>query len=468
MPLRIPREMSPRESDYRAQSFWHEGLPGSLEPRPGLKGEQQVDVAIVGAGYTGLWTAWYLASLEPGLRIAIVEAEIAGFGASGRNGGWCLGNLTGLEAVYQQRREDAIALQRALFDTVDEVGRVCQAEGIDCHWRKSGTVTVASVEAHRRALEEEIGQLRGLGFGERDYRWLEPEACRALVRSQGNLGGIFSPHCAALHPARLARGLADAVERRGVRLYEQTPALALEPGRVTTREGALRARTVVRATEAYTKTLRGQGRALAPLHSLMFATEPLSETVWKEIGLPQRETFSDPRRMVIYGQRTADDRLAFGARGAYYFGSKIVGRFPDGAAAHRVVQGIAESLFPVLRGQRITHRWGGALAVPRNWRPTVSLDRRTGMATAGGYVGEGVAAANLAGRTLADLVLERDSERVHSPLVGEPAPSWEPEPLRWLGITGVRKLGEALDAADFAGRPRPRLRGAIFDFFVRK
>jgi glycine/D-amino acid oxidase-like deaminating enzyme len=459
-----------RESDYRARSFWHESVPGSLAPRPALAGEQTVDVAIVGAGYTGLWTAWYLTQLEPSLRIAIVEGEIAGFGASGRNGGWCLGNLAGMEAVYDEpaQREGGIALQRAMFDTVDEVGRVCQAEGIDCHWRKGGTVSFASVEAHRRLLLEELEHLRGLGFGEEDYRWLEPEACRALVRSQGNLGGLFSPHCAALHPARLARGLAEAVERRDVVIYEGTPARALERGCVVTANGRLRAETVVRATEAYTKTIRGQGRALAPLHSLMFATEPLPETVWKEIGLPGRETFADPRRMVIYGQRTADDRLAFGARGAYYFGSRIVDRFPADAAAHRVVQEIAESLFPVLRGQRITHRWGGALAVPRNWRPTVSFDRQRGLATAGGYVGEGVAATNLAGRTLADLITGRDSERVRLPLVGDPPPAWEPEPLRWLGISGVRQLGEGLDEAELAGRSKPRLRGAIFDYFVKK
>jgi glycine/D-amino acid oxidase-like deaminating enzyme len=459
-----------QDLDYRAQSFWHDSLPGSLVPRPALESEQSVDVAIVGAGYSGLWTAWYLSNLDPGLRIAIVEAEIAGFGASGRNGGWAVGSLAGLEAVYDDPalRGQGLALQRALFDSVDEIGRVCASEGIDCHWVKGGNVTVATAPAHREGLLADLEHARSLGFGESDYRWLEPEACRALVRNEANLGGLFMPHCAALHPARLARGLAEAVERRGVRLYEASPATALEPGCVVTRSGRLRAATIVRATEAYTKTLPGYQRALAPLHSLMFATQPLPEPVWKEIGLPGRETFGDPRRMVIYGQRTADDRLAFGARGAYYFGSKIIDRFPSDFAGFQIVQEIAESLFPVLRGQPISHRWGGALAVPRNWRPTVSLDRKRGFATIGGYVGEGVAASNLAGRTLAELILERDSERVGLPLVGTPSPAWEPEPLRWIGITGVRRLGEALDAADLAGRPKPRLRSALFKLFVKK
>ena len=456
------------EASYRAQSFWHETLPGSLAPRAPLDTSETVDVAIVGAGYTGLWTAYYLATLEPSLRIAIVEAEIAGFGASGRNGGWCLGNLAGMEAVFEDPalREGGVDLLHALFETVDEVERICQREGIDCHWKKGGSVTVASVPAHRELLLAELEHLRALGFGEEHYRWLEPEACSAVIRTEGNLGGLFMPHCAAVHPARLARGLADAVERCGVTLYERSPAVAIDAGSVTTHTGELRARTVVRATEAYTRSLRGQRRDLAPLHSLMIATEPLPEPVWKEIGLPNRETFGDPRRMVIYGQRTADDRLAFGARGAYFFGSGVRHHFSDRNFA--VVQEIAETLLPVLRGYRVTHRWGGALGVPRNWRPAVSLDRERGMAMAGGYVGEGVCAAALAGRTLAELILERDSERVGLPLVGPPPPRWEPEPLRWLGVSAVKAAGERLDRAELAGRSKPRLLGAIFDAFVRK
>jgi glycine/D-amino acid oxidase-like deaminating enzyme len=272
------------------------------------------------------------------------------------------------------------------------------------------------------------------------------------------------PHCAAIHPPRLARGLAEVVERRGVALYERSPALALEPRCVLTRGGRLRADTVVRATEAYSKTLRGHGRALLPLHSMMIATEPLPESAWKQIGLAKRETFSDPRRSVIYGLRTADGRLAFGARGAYFYGSGIRDRFDK--AAFDMVQRTLESLLPVVHGYRITHRWGGALGVPRDWRPSVGIDRKAGLAWAGGYVGEGVAAANLAGRTLADLILERDTERSKLPLVGPRSPSWEPEPLRWLGVAGVRLLGESLDAAERRGRPTPRLRNALFRAFV--
>jgi glycine/D-amino acid oxidase-like deaminating enzyme len=456
-----------RGDEYRTLSLWHATTPGSLAPRPPLEGDAAADVAIVGAGYSGLWTAYYLAALEPGIRVAVVESEIAGFGASGRNGGWCLGTLAGSETLFADpaRRESAVRLQRALFDAVDEVARVCAREAIDCHFAKGGYLCVASAEAHREQLRHDLARWRELGFGEADVRWLEPEECSARVRVR-NLGATFSAHCAALHPARLARGLAEAAERRGVAIHERTPALALEPRRVRVRAGSLRAETVVVATEAYSRTIRGQVRRLVPMHSLMVATEPLPESAWKEIGLVNRETFGDPRRIVVYGQRTADDRIAFGTRGPYFFGSGIRDRFDPGFAYFERVRRTLESFFPIVREYAITHRWGGPLGVPRDWRPSVGVDPRAGRAWIGGYVGEGVAASNLAGRTLAELILGRESERTRLPLVGPPFPSWEPEPLRWIAVKGLLRIGESLDSAELAGRRTPPLRSAIWRAFV--
>jgi glycine/D-amino acid oxidase-like deaminating enzyme len=459
-----------QDDDYRSVSFWHDTAPGGLEPRAPLDSDQTVDVAIVGAGYTGLWTAYYLTELEPALRVAIVESEIAGFGASGRNGGWAIGALAGMESrlADPSQREGCIALQRAMFDSVDEIGRVCEGESIDCHFAKGGNITIATEAAHRDSLLADVAHWRDLGFGEQDVHWLEPDACAARVSASSNFGGLFLAHCAAIHPARLVRGLADVVETRGVTIYERSPAVALEPGCVVTRNGRLRARMVVRATEAYTKSLRGHARTLLPLHSMMIATEPMPESTWKQIGLQRRETFADPRRTVIYGQRTADDRLAFGARGRYFFGSGIRDRFgPDDATFARV-QEVLESLFPIVRQHRITHRWGGPLGVPRDWRPSVGIDRKAGLAWGGGYVGEGVAASNLAGRTLAELIVERDTERTRLPLVAPPSRAWEPEPLRWLAVCGVLRVGETLDAAERSGRRPPRLRNALFSSLVRK
>jgi glycine/D-amino acid oxidase-like deaminating enzyme len=460
--------MAMTPDEYRTLSYWHATLPGSVEPRPPLERDEQVDVAIVGAGYTGLWTAYYLKVLSPGIRVAVVEAEIAGFGASGRNGGWCLGTLAGSERLLADpaRRDDAQRLQRALFGAVDEVGRVSAQEGIDCHWAKGGYVCLATAEAHREQILRDLEHWRSLGFGEHDARWLEPEECAARVRARRNLGGLFLAHCAAIHPARLARGLAEAVERRGVAIHEQTPALALEPRCVRTRGGRLRADTIVCATEAYSRTIAGQARRLVPMHSMMIATEPLPQAAWKEIGLANRETFGDPRRIVVYGQRTADDRIAFGTRGPYFYGSGIRDRFEPGFAFFARVQRTLESFFPIVRDFAVTHRWGGPLGVPRDWRPSVGVDRSRGLAWAGGYVGEGVAASNLAARTLADLILERESELVRLPLVGPPFPSWEPEPLRWIGVGGLLRIGQSLDAAELAGKRTPRLRGALWRTFV--
>jgi glycine/D-amino acid oxidase-like deaminating enzyme len=227
---------------------------------------------------------------------------------------------------------------------------------------------------------------------------------------------------------------------------------------VRTDSGRLDAEVVVRATEGYTPTLEGHSRKLIPIHTMMIATEPLPQSVWDAIGLAERETFGDPRRIVIYGQRTADGRLAFGSRGEYYFGSGIRDTFPASDAGFVNVQRTLTKLFPGLRGVEITHRWGGPIGVPRDWRPSVGLNRRTGFAWAGGYVGEGVAASNLAGRTLADLILDRETELVELPWVGRPFPKWEREPMRWAGVKAIRALAESVDSAEFRTGETPKLR----------
>lgn len=456
--------------EYRTLSFWHDSLPDPIVPRAPLDRDEQVDVAIVGAGYTGLWTAYYLRTLQPDLRVAVIEAEVAGFGASGRNGGWCLGFIAGLDHQLGDvaRRAPALALQRALFDTVDEVGRVAEREGIDCHYKKGGFLRVATNGPQLDGMRAEMQFYREIGFGDDVFRWLEPEEASQRARVAAGRGAIFSPHCAAIHPARLVRGLADRVESLGASIYERSPVLRIEDRRVVTPGGSIRADTVVRAIEGYTPRLPSERRTLIPLHSQMIATEPLPEEMWKEIGLAERETFDDSRRNVTYGQRTVDGRIAFGSRGLYYYGSGIRDRLAQDDPIYDHVRNALLSLFPILADAKITHRWGGPLAVPRNWRPAVGLDRSSGLAWAGGYVGEGVAAANLAGRTVADLILQRDTELVRLPWVGKTWPKWEPEPLRWLGVKAVRILGNSCDRVEFRSDRTPRLRKALYESFVKK
>ena len=453
---------------YRALSLWHDSLADDLAPRPQLTTDRDVDVAIVGAGYTGLWTAYYLKKLRPEISVAIVEAEIAGFGASGRNGGWCIGALAGIDTLIADpaTRDGAIALMRAMFETVDEVGSVAESEEISCDFAKGGTIQVATSPPHVGTLKRQNESLRSLGFGEEDFAWLEPDECNARIRTAPNLGGMYTPHCAAIHPAKLVRGLAEVVERLGATIYEHSPARSVGGRVVSTDSGDLNAEIVVRATEGYTPRLEGHTRKLIPIHTMMIATEPLPQSLWDAIGLSERETFGDSRRVVIYGQRTADGRLAFGGRGEYYFGSAIKDTFAASDALFTNVHRTLTELFPGLRGVEITHRWGGPIGVPRNWRPSVGLNRRTGFAWAGGYVGEGVAASNLAGRTLAYLILERETELIKLPWVGRPFPRWEPEPLRWAGVRAVRALAESVDSAELNSGQTPKLRSQILNSFI--
>lgn len=431
---------------YREVSFWHDSLDDDdLVARASLPGDAEVDVAIVGAGLTGLWTAWYLLDRDPGLRITILEKEIAGFGASGRNGGWCSALFPRSTASLERThgREAALAMRRAMIDTIDEVGEVTERAGIACDFRRGGTVAFARSAVQLDAARAEVDEARAFGVDQLEL-WGP-----SRVRAAGALGASYDPACARLHPAKLVRGLARAVESRGAQLAEHTEVLEIAPGRVTTAHGTVRAERVVQATEGYGAGLASTHRRILPLYSLMVATEPLAADVWEEIGLAHGQTFSDYRHLLIYGQRTADDRIAFGGRGArYHLGSAIR---PDYDRVPHVFEHLRRALvdlFPVLDGTRITHRWGGPLGVPRDWHARVNFSPTTGLASAGGYVGDGLSTTNLAGRTLADLLTGHASELTRLPWVGHTARDWEPEPWRFLGANAGLLAMQAADAEE--------------------
>ncbi|MGZ4725064.1 MAG: NAD(P)/FAD-dependent oxidoreductase, partial [Ilumatobacteraceae bacterium] len=409
-------------TDPRSVSFWLDSLPAdhNFSTRQRLPADIAVDVAIVGAGYTGLWTAYYLQRIDPKLRIAIVEAEFAGFGASGRNGGWLSALLPmSFEAMAANHgRDRAIALQRTMFDAVDEVARVTTDEGIDCHLAKGGYLNMTRTQPQVRRVHEQLAYYRSWGFGEDDYRWLSAEEASARLRMTKSLGAGYTPHCAAIHPARLVRGLAETVERAGATIYEQTRVIELGDRLVRCETGTITADVVVRATEGFTARLPGHRRTVAPIYSLMIATEPLPTSFFDEVGWAERETFNDDRRLIIYGQRTADNRIAFGGRGApYHFASTIKPEFDRHAAVQDSLRALLGEMFPALGDAKVTHRWGGPIGAPRDWFCSVGFDQATGHAWAGGYVGDGVTTTNLAGRTLADLILRRDTDLVSLPWV---------------------------------------------------
>ena len=439
---------------YRELSLWFDQLDEPLTPRPPLDGDTEVDVAIVGAGLTGLWAAYYLQAADPSLRVAVLEKEIAGFGASGRNGGWCsaLFPVSAATLAREHGRDAAIAQYAAMRETVPEVLRVADTEGIDADIAPGGTVMLARSQPQLQRAREEVEEadefdLRTALLGAAD--------ARARLNATSVLGATYTPDCAAIQPAKLVRGLAGVAEQRGVRIYEQSAATGIEPHLVHTERGTVRAEFVVRATEGYTALLPTDRRTLVPVYSLIIATEPLPDTMWDEIGLRERETFSDHRHLIIYGQRTADGRLVFGGRGApYHYASRIRPGYDRVERVFAALRVALDELLPVLRNVPITHRWGGPLGIARDWHASVGLDAGTGLAWAGGYVGDGVATTNLAGRTLTDLLLGRDGKLTRLPWVGHRSRSWEPEPLRWLGANaGLHAMAWADAAEQRRGRP---------------
>jgi glycine/D-amino acid oxidase-like deaminating enzyme len=430
-----------------------------------LPGDLDVDVAIVGAGFTGLWTALSLAQRDPSLRIAVLERHTVGFGASGRNGGWCSALLTtSLSALAGEHgRSAAIAAQRAMHAAVDEVGRFATGAGDDAGFHKGGTVTFARTPAQLARLSAELDESRAFGFGSVDVRWMTDDELAAVGRPPATLAALTTPHCAAVHPLRLAHAVAAAAVEAGVRLYTNTAVLAVEPGRVTTAAGTVRAAVVVLATEAWTAQDPDRHRELIPVYSLMIGSEPLTAAQWDAVGLADRPTFHDARHMIIYGQRTDDGRIAFGGRGApYHFGSRIdPGHDTDSIVRGHLVAAVRE-LYPALDDVEFAYHWGGPLGVPRDWRPSMRFDRDTGIAVACGYVGDGVSTTNVAGRTLADLITGCESDLTDLPWVGHRSPRWEREPWRWLGVNLGRIAAGRADAAEAGSSRLARWQGAAW------
>nr|WP_238994629.1 FAD-dependent oxidoreductase [Mycolicibacterium chubuense] len=448
MPTRAPR--TGPVNGY--VSGWFDGPP---TPRAPLPGSRDADVCIVGAGYTGLWTAYYLKKADPSLRIAVLEARFAGFGASGRNGGWLSGLVPGdrERMAHRYGRDAVVAWQRALNEAVDEVIAVAAREGIDAGIVKGGTLEVARNAAQATRLA---------AAADAERRWqvdgieeLSKEQAAQRIRLHGVVAAYHNPHCARIQPATLVRGLADTVARLGVDIYERSPVTAIAAGRATTPWGTVSAPVILRATEGFTAALPGLKRRWLPMNSSMIATDPIPERVWSTIGWRSRETLGDTAHGFFYAQRTVDDRIAIGGRSLpYRFGSRTDrdGRVPDRTIA--TLRATLHSVLPQVADVPIAHGWCGVLAVPRDWEATVGFDRARGVGWAGGYVGHGVTATNLAARTLTDLVLGRATPLTALPWVGHPSRDWEPEPLRWLGVRGMYLAYKAADWHEARGTAR--------------
>ena len=440
-------------------SFWYADIGLPSRRRPALDRVITADVAIIGAGYTGLWAAYYLRKADPNLSVVVLEKDFAGYGASGRNGGWLTGGFAWNHQTYAKAAgiDATRRMVQALSGTVDEIIAVTEAEGIDADIRRCDEMIVATNPAQITRMTEEIAQRIHWGEDGR-IRALDAAQTRARVAIPDALGAMLVSGVARIQPAKLVRGLARIVAQQGVTIHEGSPALTVKPGVVTTPSGAVHAPIILRCTEGFSAALPGHRRTWLPLNSAQIVTEPLPQALWDRIGWFGHEILGDFDHVYCYCQRTREGRIAVGARGLpYRFGSGIDrdGR-PDGQTIRRL-SAILHRHFPATRQVRIDHAWCGVLGVPRDWCATVGLDPNTGLGWAGGYVGVGVSTANLAGRTLADLTLARGGPLTSLAWVNRTVRQWEPEPLRWLGVHAMNHLYAAADRSERRGNPPSRL-----------
>ncbi|WP_327300773.1 FAD-binding oxidoreductase [Streptomyces goshikiensis] len=419
-------------------SFWYATDPTATRPpRPPLTGDTTADVVIVGGGYTGLWTAYYLKTAAPDLRVTVLEQKFCGYGASGRNGGWLYNGIAGRDRYAALHgHQAALRLQRAMNDTVTEVIDTAAKEGINADIHRGGVLEVARTPAQLSRLK--AFHAAELGFGESDRELFDATETHRRIGVADAVGSSWTPHGARIHPLKLVKGLAAACERLGVVLHENTPVTEIAPRRAITPYGTVRAPYVLRCTEGFTAALKGHKRAWLPMNSSMIVTAPIPESTWEALNWSDAATLGDMAHAYMYAQRTADNRIAIGGRGVpYRYGSRTDN---DGTTQERTIASLTAlltSFFPVLAGTEITHAWSGVLGVPRDWCATVTLDAATGLGWAGGYVGSGVATSNLAARTLRDLVLGERTDLTTLPWVNHRVRRWEPEPFRWLGVQAL-------------------------------
>ena len=438
---------------------------------PEVDHSESFDVVIVGAGYSGLWTAHHLLNLKPELSVAILDARQPGFGASGRNGGWCSAfSPMSLEAVAaQSNRQGAIDLQNSLISSVDEIGAHIAQSGIDCGWHKGGTLSFASSQLQLQRINETIAMSRDFGYDESFVDYLSPDQADARIRVSSSLGASYSPHCAALQPAQLVDGLVTQLLSRDVRFFGSTQVMAINPHHISARTSkgtvSIDAKWIVRATEGFTGRMKQYRRNVAPLYSYMIATEPLSEAQWNEIGWTNRETVSDGRNLIIYVQRTADGRIAFGGRGApYKYASRIGSDFDNNPKIHSLIEKSMREMFPTIAEVPVSHRWGGALGVHRDWFTSAKVDHKENIASLGGYVGDGVAFSFVAAKEVARNIIGEGHEARPLPIVNHVSPRWEPEPFRFIGINSLLRLTERADESE----KRTGRRSRFVDWLLEK
>lgn len=437
-----------------APPWWLEEAPLDRELPP-LEGEAEADVAVVGGGYTGLWTALALRRRDRGLRVLLLEAERCGHGPSGRNGGFLETYWTALPRLVDRLGGDgALAVAHASQGAIEAV----RALGEDVWLREAGMLEVSASPAQDASLERAVAVARALGVPEEAVPLTAVELSER-IRSPAFRRAVLFPKAATVQPARLVRALRRAALAAGVEIHERTPVRAIHPGLLVTPKARLRCSEIVVATNAWAAGWRPLSRLLTPFGSTIVLTEPVPELL-EEIGWTGGEAVTDGRMFLHYFRTTKDGRVLMGSgSGPIGFGGRVGRRFThDRASAARAEAGL-RALLPGLGRARVERAWGGPIDVSADHLPVFGTVPGARIHYGAGYTGNGVGPSWLGGQILASLVLGTDDEWSRLPLVGRRVAKLPPEPISFLAGSLVRWAMLAVEDADEAGgRPPPGAR----------
>ena len=426
--------------------------------RKSISNNDSFDVVIIGAGFSGLWSAFHLKQFQPNLKIAIFEKEYVGFGASGRNGGWASAEYptSGNRLIKENGLESYKNLRTAITKSIDEIGEIAKSNNWQIDYAKGGALVFARGNAQLSRISKEIDE---------EHQLLNKSQTTELLNIPSALGSVFTPHCAALNPFKLVRALADHLEKLGVMIYEQSSVSEIRDKQVEVNGFNVNCTFSIRATEAFTPR-KWMGNRQIPIYSLMVATEPLSNEVVKEIRNTQRATFQEACHLITYAQITSDNRLALGGRGVRYkLFSRLSERSEIDNRMHSALERRARSWFPQITNAKFEYRWGGAVALTRKWQAYLNFDQTTGRAEIGGYVGDGVTLSYLVAKTLAEKM--SNIKTANLPFIDQGIGRWEPEPIRYLAVNAGFKATVLADYEEKITK-RPSLLASIIDPLINR